>query len=96
MVEPTDALADAASGEGDAGAPLDAKQLRMIAEIGNHFFILFVRHCRSYFTRLCGSVRARVCVCVCLCVCSSIDADTGNQNVLITDWMGRWVGPRKY
>ena len=37
-MEPADALADAASGEGDVGAPLDANQLRKIAETGNHFF----------------------------------------------------------
>ena len=80
--EPTDALTDAASGEGDAGAPLDAKQLRKIAETGNHIF-LFVLYCNSYFTYLCCSV--------CVCVCSSIDADTGNQNFLFTDWMGGWV-----
>ena len=43
-VEPSDALADAASGEGDVGAPLDAWQLWKIAETGNQFFILFVLH----------------------------------------------------
>ena len=67
-MEPTDALADAPSGEGDAGAPLDAKQLREIAETGNHFFILFVLHYNSYFTCLCGPVCVFVCVCVCVCV----------------------------
>ena len=55
-VEPTDALADAASGEGDAGAPLDhdAKRLWKRAETVNHFsFNRFVLHCNSYFTCLC-------------------------------------------
>ena len=89
-VEPTDALVDAASGEGDAGAPLDhdAKQLRKIAETGNYFFYSVVLHCNSVV--LC----VRVCVCVCVCV--SIDADTENQNFLFTDWRGGWVDPRKY
>ena len=91
-MDPTDALADAASGEGDAGAPLDAKQLRKIAETGNHFFLFVSLHCQIYASRAC----VVLCVCVCVCVCSSIDADTGNQNFLITDWMGGWVGPRKY
>ena len=39
-MEPTDALVDAASGEADARAQLDAKQLRKIAETGNHFLFL--------------------------------------------------------
>ena len=43
-VEPTDALTGAASGEGDAGAPLDAKQLWKIAKTGNHIF-LFCLNC---------------------------------------------------
>ena len=79
-MEPTNALADAASGEGDAGAPLDAKQLWKIAETGNHFFFcLFytVIHTSRASVVLC------VCVCVCVCVCSSIDADTGKSEFFI-------------
>ena len=82
-VEPTDALADAASREGDAGAPLDAKQLWKIAETGNRFFFnQIVLLCISYFTCLS--------VCMCVCVCSSIGADTGNQNFFIYG-LGGWV-----
>ena len=34
-----------------------------------------------------GGGYIRACVCACVCVCSSLDADTGNQNFLFTDWI---------
>ena len=61
------ALTNAASGEGDAGAPLDAKQLRKIAETGNQsYFILFVYYSMLVTTH----ASVVVCVCVCVCLCS--------------------------
>ena len=53
---------DAASGEGDAGARLDAKQLRKIVETGNHCFLFCL--CSSLYFIL----HMPVCVCVCVCV----------------------------
>ena len=60
---------DAAFREGDARAPLDAKQQQKIAETGN-LFLLFC---------LCSTVCFIANVPLWFCVCSSIDAKTGNQ-----------------